>query len=58
MSEDDPAGQKRNALVNSPSKVAGITVLAKRAKGTGEVEEQQSDSDTLAAAENQPRLDQ
>jgi hypothetical protein len=58
MFEDDPAGQKRNALVNSPSKVAGITVPAKRAKGTGEVDDEQSDSDTLAAAVNQPRQDQ
>jgi hypothetical protein len=52
MFEDDPAGQKRNTLVNSPSKVAGISVPAKRAKGTGEVEEEQSDSDILVAAEN------
>ncbi|KAK1678461.1 hypothetical protein QYE76_039309 [Lolium multiflorum] len=58
MFEDDPAGQKRNAIVNSPSKVAGISVPAKRAKGTGENEEQRSDSDILAEAENQPRQDQ
>jgi hypothetical protein len=57
MFEDDPLGQKRNVLINSPSKVAGISVLAKRSKGTGEDDEQASDVDKLAAAEVQPRLD-
>jgi hypothetical protein len=33
MFEEDPEGSKRSALVNSPSKIAGVTVLAKRAKG-------------------------
>jgi hypothetical protein len=51
-------GSKRNALVNSPSKIAGVSVPAKRAKGTGEEEEHQSDSDSLAEAEYQPRQDQ
>lgn len=58
MFEDDPLGQKRNALVNSPSKVSGVSVPAKRSKGTGEDETQQIDTDIPAAAENQPRLDQ
>jgi hypothetical protein len=59
MFEDDPAGNKRNALVNSPSKVFGISVPAKRTKGTGDIEEeQQTESNFMAVAENQPRLDQ
>jgi hypothetical protein len=58
MFEDDPLGQKRNALVNSPSKVSGVSVPAKCSKGTGEDETQQADSDNPAAAKNQPRLDQ
>jgi hypothetical protein len=58
MFEEDPEGSKRNALVNSPSKIAGVSVPAKRAKGTGEEEEHQSDSDSLAEVEYQPRQDQ
>jgi hypothetical protein len=58
MFEEDPEGSKRNALVNSPSKIAGVSVPAKRAKGIGEDEEHQSDSESLAEAENQPRRDQ
>jgi hypothetical protein len=58
MFEEDPEGSKRNALVNSPSKIVGVSVPAKRAKGTGEENEHQSDSDFLAKAENQPRRDQ
>jgi hypothetical protein len=58
MIEEDPEGSKRNALVNSPSKIAGVSVPAKRAKGTGEEEEHQSDSDSLVEAENQPHQDQ
>jgi hypothetical protein len=58
MFDEDPEGSKRNALVNSPSKIAGISVPAKRAKGTGEEEEHQSVSDSLAEAGDQPRQDQ
>jgi hypothetical protein len=58
MFEEDPEGSKRNALVNSPSKIVGVSVPTKRAKGTGEDEEHQYDSDSFAEAENQPRRDQ
>jgi hypothetical protein len=51
-------GQKINALVNSPSKVTGVSVPAKKSKNSGDDETQQSNSDNLAAADNQPRTSQ
>jgi hypothetical protein len=58
MFEVDPMGQKINALVNSPSKVTGVSVPAKKSKNSGDDETQQSNSDNLAAADNQPRMSQ
>jgi hypothetical protein len=58
MFEVDPMGQKINALVNSPSKVTGVSVPAKKSQHSGDDETQQSNSDNLAAADNQPRMSQ
>jgi hypothetical protein len=56
MFENDLLGQNRNALINSPSKITGVSVPTKKKKNSGDEGAQMTGDESLAEADHQPRL--
>jgi hypothetical protein len=55
MFEDGLLWQKRNTLINSPSKISGISIPTKKKKNSGDEGAQMTDDESLAEANDQPR---